>query len=130
MKQIENLLPLAIGIYEFLSHVIPTKKNHSLLNKIFKGLSFLSGLLNREKPYTDSTMKLFTLALIFSFVFVSCKTLKNISCNSTKFVNVTFIAPDGYTYTLAVPYCDTVLVKNKSDIPDSLKNYPYGKRSL
>lgn len=44
------------------------------------------------------------LATVF---FISCSTGKT-PCYSTKFVDVVFVTKSGVTYTLAVPYCDTV----------------------
>lgn len=54
-------------------------------------------------------MKKFLLALMIAGIFTvtGCTTGKT-PCYSTKFVDVTFVTKSGYTYTLAVPYCDTV----------------------
>lgn len=41
-------------------------------------------------------------------------------CYSTKFVDVTFITKSGYTYTLPVPYCDTVKLYSDK-LPEAAK---------
>lgn len=56
-------------------------------------------------------MKKLLAAIIISavgvFSLAACTAGKT-PCYSTKFVNVTFITKSGTTYTLPVPYCDTV----------------------
>jgi hypothetical protein len=63
--------------------------------------------------------KLFTLFFV-ALLSASCSTLKKVNCYSTKFVNVTFITKSGFSYTLAVPYCDTIKLDNDK-VPDSVK---------
>ncbi len=49
MNTATEILIGGTGLYEVLSRVIPTKRNHSLLHGILNTLLFLSNLLNRQK---------------------------------------------------------------------------------
>lgn len=115
------VVPIASG-WEILSRSIPTKgKNLSIIDLVLKGLVLLSGLLNREKPYGNSGRGLPLLFIVIAVSLFSCNAIKNIECKSTKTVPVVFITPTGNYYTLLIPYCDTVLLKNNQSLPDTTK---------
>jgi len=114
-------LGIAGGVYEVLARAIPTKKNWSILHKVFKVLVTVSGFLNKgkgadEKPKLPTATPLL-LCFIFATVLFSCKTLKNtqIDCISKKQVHITLIDKNGNPYTFHSTYCDTIRVVQLPD---------------
>lgn len=53
-------------------------------------------------------------------LLASCNTLKKIDCKSSRFIPVTFVLKSGGSYTINVPFCDTVLI-DSDKMPDSAK---------
>jgi hypothetical protein len=105
------------GLYEVLARAIPTKKNWSILHKVFQVLVTVSGFLNKGKNDADkkpgvSNVVNFLLCFIFATALFSCKTLKNtkVDCLSEKVVHVTLIDKNGKTYTFHSTYCDSIRV--------------------
>lgn len=116
MNQITNIVAAAGVLYEMFARIIPTKKNWSIVHKVFSVLKAVSGFLNVEKKDDKPrfpTATPYLLCLLFATtVLFSCKTLRNtqVDCLSSKMVHITLIDAKGNPYTFHQKYCDTIRV--------------------
>lgn len=66
-------------------------------------------------------MKIAFVCLFVISLVSSCKTLKNVSCVSSRTIPVTFITNTGSMYTINVPFCDTVRLNDNKPMTDSVQ---------